>query len=123
MDIATLHVTEPGGARELALPCAFGGSALDALRMPGAAGATAGVFEVEQGEFGLRAASGVEVRLNGRILAAGAFRARCAPRPQRQSSATLCSSMSVRSRVRPSAPIHCQTRERKRSVASSWIIS
>ena len=75
VDIATLHVIEPGGARDIALPCIFGGSPEDGLRVPGAAGATAGVFDLEQGEFGVRVAAGAEVRLNGRSLPPGAFRA------------------------------------------------
>ena len=76
MNIPSLRVVEPGGTRDIALPCALGGSAQDALRIPDAEGATAGVFDLQDDEFGFRASTvaATAPKLNGRTLVAGAFR-------------------------------------------------
>ncbi|MFM7624883.1 MAG: PEGA domain-containing protein, partial [Gammaproteobacteria bacterium] len=74
MSTPPLRVVEPGGTREIALPCAFGGAPTDAVRVPGADGVTAGVFEMQDGEFGFRAAAAAPLRLNGRRLPADEFR-------------------------------------------------
>ncbi|MFO0509549.1 MAG: hypothetical protein ACK51K_02705, partial [Gammaproteobacteria bacterium] len=80
MNMPSLRVVEPGGTRDVALPCALGGSAQDALRIPDAGGATAGIFELQDDEFGFRTAAvaATAPKLNGRTLAAGGFR-RLAP--------------------------------------------
>ncbi len=82
----SLQVREPAGARELGLPCAFGGSPADLLRIPGVDDVTVGVFEQFDGAFGVRlidsapddaitssGTSSDRPRLNGRSLAAGEF--------------------------------------------------
>jgi hypothetical protein len=78
----SLLVREPAGERELALPCAFGGSPADPLRIPGVGDVTVGVFERLDGTFGVRLTVGApgdaitssgRERLNGRSLAAGDF--------------------------------------------------
>ena len=86
----SLQVREPAGARELGLPCAFGGSPADLLRIPGVDDVTVGVFEQFDGAFGIRLIDGApddaitssgissgtssgRSRLNGRLLAAGEF--------------------------------------------------
>jgi hypothetical protein len=82
----SLQVREPAGERELGLPCAFGGSPADPLRIPGADVGTVGVFERFDGVFGVRFIDGAPAddlsssgsssgrpRLNGRSLAAGDF--------------------------------------------------
>ena len=82
----SLQVREPAGARELGLPCAFGGSPADLLRIPGVDDVTVGVFEQFDGAFGVRLIDGApddaitssgtssgRSRLNGRSLAAGEF--------------------------------------------------
>ena len=82
----SLQVREPAGERELGLPCAFGGSPSDPLRIPGVDDLTVGVFEQFDGGFGVRFIDGApgdalsssgssagRPRLNGRSLAAGEF--------------------------------------------------
>jgi len=82
----SLQVREPAGERELGLPCAFGGSPSDPLRIPGVDNLTVGVFEQFDGVFGVRFIDGApgdalsssgssagRPRLNGRSLAAGEF--------------------------------------------------
>jgi formylglycine-generating enzyme required for sulfatase activity len=78
MSSPSLRVVEPGGTRDVALPCSFGGSSQDALRIPDAAGTSAGAFGIEDGEFGIRTAAALPLRLNGRRLPADGFR-RLAP--------------------------------------------
>ena len=78
MSMPSMRVVEPGGTRDIALPCAVGGSPQDPLRIPDAADATTGVFEIQDREFGFRATAAVPVRLNGRRLPADGFR-RLAP--------------------------------------------
>ena len=82
----SMQVREPAGERELGLPCAFGGSSADLLRIPGVGDVTIGVFEQLDGAFGVRLIDGApgdaitssgsapgRARLNGRSLAAGEF--------------------------------------------------
>lgn len=73
-DADLLHVAEPGGSRDLALPCRVGGAPHDALRVPDAAGSTLALFERQDGEFGLRTLGGAPLRLGGRVLPADGFR-------------------------------------------------
>lgn len=70
----TLHVVEPGGARDVALPCSFGGAPEDALRVPGAAGETVARFCRQDDDFGVRGTAAGRLRLNGRVLPAEEFR-------------------------------------------------
>lgn len=82
----SMQVREPAGERELGLPCAFGGSSADLLRIPGVGDVTIGVFEQLDGAFGVRLIDGASgdaitssgsspgrARLNGRSLSAGEF--------------------------------------------------
>ena len=57
----SLQVREPAGERELGLPCAFGGSPADPLRIPGVEDVTVGVFERLDGAFGVRLIDGAPV--------------------------------------------------------------
>jgi formylglycine-generating enzyme required for sulfatase activity len=70
-----LQVREPGGLRELSLPCSIGGDAGHALIVPGTASGEQVQLLQWGGEFGVRVSGTLAVRVNGLTLAAGEFRA------------------------------------------------
>ena len=90
MNVVSLQVREPGGMREVPLPCTIGGAATDDLRIPGAGDSTVIVLATEDGVLGVRIADPahgaapeaaregaslgtVRPRLNGRLLALDEF--------------------------------------------------
>ena len=75
MSAFTLQVSEPGGPRELSLPCSIGGDADNVLIVPGTASGEQAQLLQWGGEFGVRASGAVALRVNGVSLAAGEFRA------------------------------------------------
>ena len=74
MSAFLLHVVEPGGPRELPLPCSVGGESGDVLLVPGTTLGERAELLQSGGEFGVRASGSVGLRVNGVPLAADEFR-------------------------------------------------